>query len=434
MPATKRLLIVSPHFPPANKPDHQRVRMSLPYYEEFGWNPHVLAVHPDTVAGPKDELLAASVPEHIPVTYVHGLSPSVTRWIGVGSLTFRSMWSFSRAANKVFASDRFDAVFFSTTEFTMTMLGRKWKRRYGVPYIMDFQDPWVNTYYSENKVTPPGGHLKYNTMNQLARLMEPRALREVSQIISVSAAYPRMLTQRYPFLKEDQFTVIPFGFSERDFDVAAELKSGNGIFDPEDGRLHLVYTGRGGEVMYPALRLLFKGLLVLLEEQPELRSRLRLHFVGTSYVSGAGAERSIDPIAQEAGVADMVEEITERVPYFQALRLMQDAHAVMLIGSNDAGYAASKLYPCLMARRPVLAIVHEKSPVIDALKRCGGGRAVPLGAPHSNASAVEALRWTLAQDPKSPPAVRHEELEKFSARELARQQCEVFNKAVSPAT
>ena len=29
--APRRVLIVSPHFPPINAPDHQRVRMSLPY-------------------------------------------------------------------------------------------------------------------------------------------------------------------------------------------------------------------------------------------------------------------------------------------------------------------------------------------------------------------------------------------------------------------
>ncbi len=33
----KRVLIISPHFPPINAPDCQRVRMSLPYYRRYGW-------------------------------------------------------------------------------------------------------------------------------------------------------------------------------------------------------------------------------------------------------------------------------------------------------------------------------------------------------------------------------------------------------------
>ena len=44
-----RVLIVSPHFPPVNAPDHQRVRMSLPYLGEFGWEGHVLTVAPEFV-------------------------------------------------------------------------------------------------------------------------------------------------------------------------------------------------------------------------------------------------------------------------------------------------------------------------------------------------------------------------------------------------
>ena len=43
----RKVLIVSPHWPPVNAPDLQRVRMSLSYYRQYGWEPVVLAVHPD---------------------------------------------------------------------------------------------------------------------------------------------------------------------------------------------------------------------------------------------------------------------------------------------------------------------------------------------------------------------------------------------------
>ena len=42
--AVKKVLIVSPHFPPLNAPDMQRVRMSLPYFAAEGWEPVVLAL------------------------------------------------------------------------------------------------------------------------------------------------------------------------------------------------------------------------------------------------------------------------------------------------------------------------------------------------------------------------------------------------------
>ena len=39
-----RLLIISPHFPPINAPDMQRVRMSLPHFVDAGWEVVVLTV------------------------------------------------------------------------------------------------------------------------------------------------------------------------------------------------------------------------------------------------------------------------------------------------------------------------------------------------------------------------------------------------------
>jgi hypothetical protein len=33
----KRVLVVTPRFPPVNAPDHQRARLMLPFLREFGW-------------------------------------------------------------------------------------------------------------------------------------------------------------------------------------------------------------------------------------------------------------------------------------------------------------------------------------------------------------------------------------------------------------
>ena len=53
----KNVLIISPHFPPVNAPDMQRVRMALPYLKENDWNPIVVAVDEKYVEGFRDTLL-----------------------------------------------------------------------------------------------------------------------------------------------------------------------------------------------------------------------------------------------------------------------------------------------------------------------------------------------------------------------------------------
>ena len=47
-----KVLIISPHFPPTNAPDMQRVRMILPYLSESGMTAEVLAVNSAQVAAP----------------------------------------------------------------------------------------------------------------------------------------------------------------------------------------------------------------------------------------------------------------------------------------------------------------------------------------------------------------------------------------------
>jgi hypothetical protein len=58
----KRVLIISPYFPPSNAADMQRVRMSLPYFAEFGWQAEVVTVDERYSDLVKDELLTQSLP------------------------------------------------------------------------------------------------------------------------------------------------------------------------------------------------------------------------------------------------------------------------------------------------------------------------------------------------------------------------------------
>jgi hypothetical protein len=72
----KNVLIVSPHFPPVNAPDMQRVRLALPYLRAQGWEPTVLAVAPEYIeGGVREPLLESTYPADVPV--VRGFRPAV---------------------------------------------------------------------------------------------------------------------------------------------------------------------------------------------------------------------------------------------------------------------------------------------------------------------------------------------------------------------
>ena len=79
----KRVLIVSPSFPPVSAADLHRVRMSLPYYREFGWDPIVLAVRPDAHGGLVEPELEKSVTGDVTVVRTGAMTATVTRAVGV---------------------------------------------------------------------------------------------------------------------------------------------------------------------------------------------------------------------------------------------------------------------------------------------------------------------------------------------------------------
>src|ERR1700738_298204 len=117
-PALERsVLLVSPHFPPVNAPDHQRVRMSLPYFQEFGWKPHVLTVHPAHVEGAKDLLLERMLPAGISVTRSTALSPNRSRMVGLGDLGLRAFSGLRKAGDQIIKDEKIDLIYFSTTVF-----------------------------------------------------------------------------------------------------------------------------------------------------------------------------------------------------------------------------------------------------------------------------------------------------------------------------
>lgn len=432
--ASRRVLIVCPQFPPVNAADCQRVRMILPHLREFGWEAHVLAVDPNSVEGFQDPDLERTIPRDIPVTRVRGIPASLTRKLGFGGLWLRAGRAVRRAGTRLLQTQSFDLVYFSTTIFSAMTLGPSWQRTFGIPYTIDLQDPWVSDYYTRTGVRPPGGHWRYAFAQWQARRSEPRVMRGAAHIVVVSPAYVEALRKRYPDIPIEKFTVLPFAASETDFEVVMRDQIGHGVFDPTDGLRHWVYLGRGGPDMAVALRGLFAGLAELRKTDPAV-SKLRLHFVGTSYAAKGRAQETIRPLAVELGVGDLVSEQTDRLAFLRGVALLRAADVIMIIGSDDPGYSASKVYPCIMARRPLLAVLHAESPAAGIIAKCHAGEVIGFASGEAHQSLAARLQPSLSKLIATPPNVAPETdwvaFAPYTAREMTRKQCDVFDSALS---
>ena len=430
----KRVLIISPHFPPVNAADMHRVRQSLPYFREHGWEPVTLAVDAEYVEMQRDDALLATVPDDAEVHRVAALDYHWTRRFGLGNIALRSLHTLWRTGSQLLAERPFDLVYFSTTAFPVVLLGRFWKQRFGVPFVVDLQDPWRSDHYLDlpRDERPPKFWFSY----RLDKLLEPVAMKSADGILAVTQGYIDTMQTRYPALKSVASTVIPFGVSTLDFEAAEATGSDHALPPRTEGELRGVYTGVCNSAMEPVLRALFDTLAWGRRERPDLFGRVRLHFVGTNYAVGKRARPVVMPLAEAAGVAEAVTERTERVPYLDALKIQTASDFLLLVGTLDSDYTASKLYPYIFARRPILAAFSSNSSVVDILSDTHAGEVATFDGHPDEPAFREALQqqWVgMLERLPYEPGTDWEAFEPYTARAMARRQAAFFDEVAGHA-
>jgi hypothetical protein len=377
-------------------------------------------------------MLAESLPADAEIVRVPAWNVEKCRRLGFGHLDYRAILPLYRAGTKILERGHHEIVFFSTTAFLTFLLGPVWKRRYGCRVVYDFQDPWLHAGpLPYTKVNAPGGWRKYRFAQALAHYGESHAMRSADHIISVSEGYRKSLRGRYPWLSDAHFTIMPFGAARHDFQFARERMVRNPIFAPDERLTRWVYAGRVGPDMHPILDVLFRQLAGIKDVDPEFARRLRVHFVGTNYAPEARNFEVVMPLARAYGLAGMVEEHSKRIPYFQALSLYAESDAIILVGSISPDYTASKLFNCVMAEKPVLALFHGRSLVREMSHRFPNVFPACFekdpGDPQFEISVRRGLEWLQQAGPFNQSTIAAA-LRPFSAEELTRVQCSIFDR------
>ena len=121
--------------------------MLLPHFAAQGFEVEVLAVDPGWVAAPLDTWQVDDIPASVPIHRMRGLSRRWVRLPGLGSIEARCSSALAGAGSRLLQRKNFDAVYISTTAVGCLRLGPLWKRRHGAPFLLDYQDPWVNDHY-----------------------------------------------------------------------------------------------------------------------------------------------------------------------------------------------------------------------------------------------------------------------------------------------
>ena len=434
----RRVLMVSPHFPPDSSAGAHRVRLLAPHLRTFGWDPTVVTVDPRDYEGQLDPQLAELIPPWLRVIRCRAWPVRWTRLCGIGDLGLRAFRNLYNASYRLLATEHFDALFVTLLPGYPALLGRLLKARFGLPFVLDYQDPWVGAWGQ----TVGGGRngepdLKSRFARKLGCWLEPHAVRAADALTAVSEGTLEGILERNLQAKNIPRVAIPLGGESADFDYLRTKAPRNQYFDPHDGNVHFCYVGTLLPLGFETLRGLMRAVVMIRKRHPELYRRLRLHFFGTSNQRNSRAPQRVLPVAKALEVEDCVSEVANRIGYVDALTVLTQATAIVMMGSSERHYTASKLYPGLLARRPIFAMYHEASSVVAVLRAAGrppSVRLVTFDDIHRAESRAEAAYWELSAILRDPhydaTAVHMGAVREFSAEDLAGKLARVLNRVV----
>lgn len=431
--APKRVAIIGADFVPSSLPPALRIKFFATHLREFGWEPVVVSTEPRYYENRVDPENVGLLPDGLQVIRTAAWPAPLTRKFGVGDLGMRSLWHHWQALKKLCREQPVDLIFIPVPPYVPMVLGRLAYRKFGIPYVIDYIDPWGTPYYWKlpRSQRPP----KWALASAMARLLEPFALRRAAHVVGVSKGTTDFVVGKYPWLRESDATEIPYGGEPRDWEYIRAHARANPIFNPSDGLLHVSYVGRGGADMIPALRAVFTAVKNGLQTNPAVFGRLRLHFVGTAYGPDGQGREQVLPLAREVGIDNLVQEHPGRVAYLDAMQVLSDSHALLVVGSEQPHYTASKIFPYILACKPLLAVFHRASSVVSILRETGAGDPVTFSEQDSLSGKIDEVASRLRQLLLLPsgfrPATRWQAFEAYTARAMTARLAAVFDKVVA---
>jgi hypothetical protein len=308
------------------------------------------------------------LPQGVEVIRAKALPVKPVRFLG--DLALRSFYWYRQELFRLARAGQMDFLHITIPANYSALLGPLVYCRFGVPYGIDYIDPWVPEFPRKD-----GWWTKAGLSYVLAERLEPFAVSHARLITGINELYFASVLRRNPHLRERAETAsMPYGGSENDFALLRERPRKPFLFNPADGKLHVLYAGALLPKALGVLDRLLAALVFLRESNPALAERLRLHFVGTGlYESDSTRGHAVKPSIEKYGLTGMVDELPSRISYLDVLNHLQLSTAILVIGSTEVHYSPSKIYQAIAAQRPVFALLHEKSTAVEILRDSRAG-------------------------------------------------------------
>jgi glycosyltransferase involved in cell wall biosynthesis len=270
------------------------------------------------------------------------------------------------ALDAIVAERRPDVLLATVPPFGVSVLARRAARRYRLPWVMDWRDPWTLWRMAP---FPSYAHYRY------VRAAEGACLREANVSVCTSHVTREDWLSEFVGVDERRLVTVYNGWDPEDIaEVVPEPSPagkrriayvGSFYYDPaaweamtrplfrRPPHRWIHYRKRREDWRYRSPYYFLRGLRRFADRRPELVERLDVTFAGT-------VPPWLPAMLEETGTTGLV-TLRGRVPHHQALSIQAGADALLLTSAKVDGrpdYSiAGKTYEYLGLGKPVLAVV-----------------------------------------------------------------------------
>ncbi|MGC9025778.1 MAG: glycosyltransferase family 4 protein [Chloroflexia bacterium] len=381
----KRVLLIAYYFPPIGGSGVQRPAKFVKYLPRYGWQPYVISTDRPFGNGSEgwDESLLEDIPQDVsvwristpqphPVQWlarrigwkardIHADSESVEKhryssparssmakrvrrallaplyWVQEPPIDLAFYWSLRIVplACHIVEAENIDVILTTVPPWSALLSGCLLKALTKRPWAADFRDPWT-----DNTFTYFPSPIRRRVDQQLER----RFIAHADAIISVTAPLVAQLRGKVTGRNSGKpFVLIPNGWDRDDFPDLSAVRQG--LPTPKTSNGALVFLHAGSTYLEEPLPLL--RALERLEHQT--RAKLLFHFIG--YLHPEDRTR-----IEVSTFADRFRLQSQRVTHPEALRMMREAHVLLLLLRKGPGASSGKIFEYMVSGRPVLAI------------------------------------------------------------------------------
>lgn len=438
----KKVLFCAYIFPPIGGSGTQRSLKFVKYLREFGWEPIVLTVGENDKKLGEDSTLLRELPDDITVIriddpvyipevmtlqqqqQVYNLYAAVMQdpaWLQEFCTIIKNSpkgyklipdnhicWvnECLKQIDSLIDFSQIDMIFTTGNPFSDYVLGWFLKRKYNIPWVQDYRDPWTsNDYYIENYYKEQA-----DTMT-LQKQLENRLVQEADGIVGVYELCKKEFQEKFN-IPQSRVSVIKNGYDEEDFKDVVTDKIANEKFT-------LCYNGTIYIDRNPIF--LISIINVLISEGTIKADKIQLLINGTvtQYWKDKIKEVDCNNIVVYNGILE----------HEQSIKVASTSDLLILFGCMDEGaevIATGKVYEYLKMPPEIICFSKTGGVLDQLLKETASG--CNFEYEKEKVKTFLSDRYQMWKNGSRDRGIRKKNITNYSRKELTKQLAGVFER------